>query len=197
MPAAELYAWSKETPHLHEIPCPDFHRLQLEHWVWSQRETLGQTILDVGVYYPRRWLGDGYLTFGEHGEDVRGDLLSLPFPDASMDTVLVTEVLEHCTDPRLAMREVHRVLKSGGKVLVTSPFFWPSHGIEGEYEDYWRFTRQGWGLLLKEFVDVEIVPCAWTDEGGYAYDIMRRFEAMGFLTQTEATTGYLCSGRKA
>jgi SAM-dependent methyltransferase len=193
---AALMHWAQTTPGLHEFQAPDPHRLQLEHWVWSNRAALGYAILDVGVYTPRRYLGDGYVTFGEHEEDTRGDLLALPFPEHAFDGVLLTEVLEHCVDPPAAIAEVFRVLKPGGLLLVTSPFFWPTHGVDGEYRDYWRFTRQGWELLLKAFSDVQIVACEWTQEAKAAYDFMRRFEAMGFESQTEATTGYLCSGRK-
>lgn len=196
LPAAALMHWAQTTPGLHPMPCPDFHRLQLEHWIWSNRESLGTSILDVGVYYPRRWLGDGYITVGEHEEDTKADLLSLPFADGAFDGIILTEVLEHCTDPRRALAEVRRVLKPGGLLLVTSPFLWVFHGIDGEYKDYWRFTHQGWQLLLNTFERVEITPCAWTDEGEQAFDIVRRFECMGFRSQTEATTGYLCKAFK-
>src|SRR6185295_1906588 len=148
------------------------------------------------VYHPRRWLGDGYVTFGEHDEDTTGDLMHLPFEDESFDGVLLTEVLEHCVDPKWACGEACRVLKRGGLLLVTSPFCWPEHGVEGEYKDYWRFTRHGWEQLLSSFVDVTITPCAWTEEGAAAYDFMRRFECMGFASQTQATTGYLCEARR-
>jgi SAM-dependent methyltransferase len=194
--AAALLTWAHNTPGLHEFPAPDFHRLQLEHWVWSHREALGRSILDVGVYNPRRYLGDGYITFGENGEDTTGDLLALPFHDGAFDGVVLTEVLEHCTDPKLAMAEVYRVLRPGGLLLVTSPFCWPTHQVEGQYKDYWRFARQGWELLLSAFKDVTITACELTPEGQAAYDFMRRFEAMGFANQTEMTTGYLCSARK-
>jgi len=196
MDAAALLHWATNTPGLHEFPAPDFHRCQLEHFIWSHREALGTRILDVGVYNRRSYLGDGYMTFGEHDEDVRGNLLALPFPDDSLDGVILTEVLEHCTDPVGAVNQARRVLKPGGLLLVTSPFFWPEHQVEGEYKDYWRFTRQGWELLLSRFNNVSIVPCAWTDEGAAAYDFMRRFECFGFANHTQATTGYLCSGRK-
>lgn len=193
---AYLMAWAQKTPGLHEFPAPDPHRLQLEHWVWSNRQALGRRILDVGVYSPRTYLGEGYMTFGEHTEDTRGDLLALPFVDNSFDGVVLTEVLEHCVAPQAAVEEVLRILKPGGLLLVTSPFWWPTHGVEGEYKDYWRFTRQGWELLLTDFTDVSITACAWTMEGAAAYDFMRRFECQGFMSHTEATTGYLCSARK-
>jgi SAM-dependent methyltransferase len=193
--AAELMAWKDHTPGLHDF-VPDFHRLQLEYWIWAHREQLGSQILDVGVVTPRRWLGEGYLTFGERDEDQTGDLLALPFPDAAFDGVLLTEVLEHCTDPLRAIGQVFRVLKPGGLLLVTSPYIWPEHGIEGQYRDYWRFTRHGWELLLAAFTKVEIAPCAWTPEAAAAYDIMRRFECFGFDNQTQATTGYLCRATK-
>lgn len=196
MPAAALLAWSQNTPGLHPFPAPDFHRLQLEHWVWSHRDALGRDILDVGVYIPRAYLGDGYITFGENGEEeTQGDLCALPFPEASFDGVVLTEVLEHCVNPMAAMAEVFRVLRPGGLLLVTSPFCWPTHQTE-DYKDYWRFARQGWELLLRSFADVSITACEFTDEGKAAYDFLRRFEAMGFASQTEMTTGYLCSGRK-
>lgn len=194
-PIALLLQWAQVTPGLHKFPAPDAHRLQLEHWVWSHRADLGYTILDVGVYNRRDYLGPGYMTFGEYGEDTIGDLLALPFADASFDGIVLTEVLEHCVNPQAAMGEVHRVLKPGGLLLVTSPFFWPTHQTE-DYKDYWRFARQGWELLLAAFTDVQITACTWTEEGAHAYDIMRRFEAMGFANQTEATTGYLCEARK-
>jgi SAM-dependent methyltransferase len=196
MDAAALLEWARNTPGLHEFPAPDFHRCQLEHFIWSHREALGRRILDVGVYNRRSYLGDGYMTFGEHEEDVCGDLLALPFPDDTLDGMILTEVLEHCIDPVAAVNQARRVLKPGGLLLVTSPFCWPTHQVEGEYKDYWRFARQGWELLLKDFVDVTITACALTTEGAAAYDFMRRFECMGFANQTEMTTGYLCSGRK-
>jgi SAM-dependent methyltransferase len=196
---AFLLHWMQNTPGLHEFPAPDYHRCQIEHWVWSHREALGRDILDVGVYNPRRYLGDGYITFGEPdtstGEDQKGDLLALPFPSNAFDGVVLTEVLEHCVDPRAAMCEVFRVLKPGGLLLVTSPFLWPDHRTE-DYKDYWRFTEQGWELLLGAFRDVAITPCELTPEGQCAYDFLRRFECFGFASMTKTTTGYLCEARK-
>lgn len=193
---SNLLKWSQETPGLHSFHV-DYHRLQLEHWIWAHREELGHHILDIGVEIQRNWLGTGYVSFGRNGDEerVHGDLLALPFADATFDGVVLTEVLEHCVNPPLAVSEVHRVLKPGGLLLATSPFFWPWHGTR-EYEDYWRFTFQGWKLMLRDFHDVKIIPCAWTKEGEQLYSFLRRFEGWGFACYVHAHTAYLCEARR-
>lgn len=52
----------------------------------------------------------------------------LPFTDASVDCILLSEVIEHLPDPQISIREAVRVLRSGGRLLVTTPnyrSFWP------------------------------------------------------------------------
>ncbi len=49
------------------------------------------------------------------------DLLDIKEPAASYDFILCNHVLEHIPDDRLAMREMFRVLKPGGTLLVTVP----------------------------------------------------------------------------
>lgn len=191
---ATLANWAEAAPQLHKF-VPDYHRLQIENWVWNRREVLGRRVMDVGVDSPRRWIGPDYFTFGFRDCDVTGDLLELPFVSHSMDGVLLTEVLEHCINPFRAIDEVYRVLKPGGGLLVTSPFFWPDHRTE-HYPDFWRFTDQAWQLLLAKFTTLKIRPCGWTNEGAWAYELMRRFECMGMRTFTRATTGYLAEAIK-
>jgi SAM-dependent methyltransferase len=193
---AALYAWAKNAPGLHPIYMPDYHRLQLEKWVWDRRDALGYLVMDVGQgETPRRWFGDGYFTFGFLNCDVTGDLTEIPISDSQLDGVVLTEVLEHCKDPVRALAEVHRVLRPGGLLLVTSPFIWSWHGTNS-YSDYWRFTRQGWELLLENFSDVSIEPCEWTEEGSMFWDMLRRFEGFGPMSLTEAATGFLCEAKR-
>ena len=52
---------------------------------------------------------------------LRGDALSLPFHDCSFDFILCTEVLEHLANPLKGAQEIHRVLKIGGRALISMP----------------------------------------------------------------------------
>ncbi|ACR12849.1 SAM-dependent methyltransferase, UbiE family [Teredinibacter turnerae T7901] len=56
---------------------------------------------------------------------VRGDGLKLPLPDASVDHLICSEVLEHIPDYHAMLREINRVLKPGGTLCVSVPRAWP------------------------------------------------------------------------
>jgi SAM-dependent methyltransferase len=77
----------------------------------------------------KRWLGAiaaaGEAPEGARYEVVRGDLTALPFPDASVDRVIASEVLEHIPDDAAAFAEIARVVRPGGRVAVTVPRYWP------------------------------------------------------------------------
>jgi len=67
---------------------------------------------------------------------VRADLLALPFPDASFDVVMASEVLEHIPADELAMAEIARVVRPGGRVAVTVPRYWPERVCWALSQDY-------------------------------------------------------------
>ncbi|HET7530271.1 MAG TPA: class I SAM-dependent methyltransferase [Mycobacteriales bacterium] len=67
---------------------------------------------------------------------VRADLLALPFPDASFDVVMASEVLEHIPADELAMAEIARVVRPGGRVAVTVPRWWPERVCWALSRDY-------------------------------------------------------------
>lgn len=56
---------------------------------------------------------------------VRGDALSLPFPDDAFDAVVCSEVLEHLPEYEPALDEVVRVLRPGGRLGVSVPRYGP------------------------------------------------------------------------
>jgi len=60
-----------------------------------------------------------------HTAAVQGDALHLPFPDATFDRVICSEVLEHIPDDVAAMSELARVLRPGGTMAITVPRFGP------------------------------------------------------------------------
>jgi SAM-dependent methyltransferase len=109
-------------------------------------------------------VGSGWRAFGwnalrmdiEPGfkPDVVGDAERLGFRDASFDTIMVLDVLEHLRRPFLAVDEIVRVLKPGGTLYLTVPFCYPRHGVE-----YYRFTELGLRDMLAG-LDVDVVPVA-------------------------------------
>jgi SAM-dependent methyltransferase len=70
----------------------------------------------------------------------------LPFPDSSYDTVISFNTLEHLADDQLALDEVVRVLRPGGKAYILVPFLYRVHGHP---HDFHRHTAQGWNFLLQ------------------------------------------------
>ncbi len=88
--------------------------------------------------------------------DVFYDGKTLPFPDESFDSVVSFEVFEHVFNIEELLGEVLRVLKPGGRFLLTIPFAWEEH--EAPY-DFARYTSFGIEhvLLKVGFEGVRIV----------------------------------------
>jgi SAM-dependent methyltransferase len=82
---------------------------------------------------------------GNSEVDVFGTGLNLPFAAQSFDSILCTEVLEHTQQPVLAIKEMNRVTKLGGLLLLTVPF---SEQLHEEPYDFFRFTIHGVRQLL-------------------------------------------------
>jgi SAM-dependent methyltransferase len=69
--------------------------------------------------------------------DLLWDGRHIPLEDNSVDSALATEVLEHCPEPEVVLKEAWRVLRPGGALFLTVPFLWPLHGVP--YDEY-RYT---------------------------------------------------------
>ena len=116
------------------------------------------TLLDVGcgtkpfekLFRPhvQKYLGLEYSPdSGYRGNraDFCGDAGYLPLADASVDTILCTEVMEHLPDPERAVAEFARVLRPGGTVITTAPFFYPIH----DAYDFFRYTPDGLKTMME------------------------------------------------
>jgi SAM-dependent methyltransferase len=88
---------------------------------------------------------------------VAGSVFSLPFPDNSFDAVCLFDVIEHL--PRMteeqALREAHRVLKTGGKLYFSTPHASPVHTpldpVWGLGHRHYRRTTIRWILQSAGF----------------------------------------------
>jgi SAM-dependent methyltransferase len=105
-------------------------------------EHLIYTSQDLGDYNGK---GNGTgLQTGEYqyGElDIISDICHIPRKDEFFDAILCTEVLEHIIEPELAIMELARLLKPGGKLFLTAPFcslthFAPMHYFTG-FNAFW------------------------------------------------------------
>ena len=122
-------------------------------------------LLDVGCGHSpyrrlftkvHRYIGLDTLPIGRR-MDVCGDALALPFRDEVFDTVLCNQVLEHVPEPGQLLREIGRVLKPAGALLLTAPQTW---GLHHEPHDFYRYTKYGLRYLVEAsgFRVIEIEP---------------------------------------
>lgn len=82
--------------------------------------------------------------------DVVGSVTDIPFPDAHFDVVSAFDVIEHIPDEKLALDEIFRVLKPGGKFLMAVPAYewaWSSHD---EIHDHQRRYNRRRGIRALE-----------------------------------------------
>jgi ubiquinone/menaquinone biosynthesis C-methylase UbiE len=77
------------------------------------------------------------------------------FADQSVDVIFMVEVLEHVKTPQRALDEMHRVLKPGGRLFLSTPFILPIH--DAPY-DFYRYTQFGLAHLCRGFQHVKIRP---------------------------------------
>lgn len=79
--------------------------------------------------------------------DLVWDGAKIPLGDAAVDSVLLTEVLEHCPRPGEVLKEIARVMRPGGFLFLTVPFIWPIHTVP---HDEYRFTPFALRRLLDD-----------------------------------------------
>jgi SAM-dependent methyltransferase len=91
---------------------PGLRLLEVAPW-WSLSRALRQV---PGLHYT-----SVDLVRSHDGVTDIGDVTALRFADASFDALLCIHVLEHVTDDRRAMSELHRVLRPGGWAIVSVP----------------------------------------------------------------------------
>ena len=90
--------------------------------------------------------------------DIISDITSIPELDNSFDAILCTEVFEHLPDPLAAIAEFSRLLKRGGKLIITAPFcslthFAPYHFASGFNRYFYETHLPSNGLTIEELTE--------------------------------------------
>ncbi|QBR93655.1 class I SAM-dependent methyltransferase [Nocardioides euryhalodurans] len=76
------------------------------------------------------------------GQGVRASALDLPFPEATFDVVAAFDVIEHCEPEARAVSELARVLRPGGRLLLSVPAYqwaWTDHDVRAGHHR--RYTQ--------------------------------------------------------
>jgi SAM-dependent methyltransferase len=131
-------------------------RKPLVEWLRA-RDVHGLRVLDAGCGdrpYEALLAGAaeivGFDVPGNPHAELHGSIDALPAEDASFDVALCLQVLEHVPDPRAAVRELRRVVRPGGRVLLATHGVYPFHPNP---DDLWRWTHQGLDRLFRESAD--------------------------------------------
>lgn len=93
----------------------------------------------------------------QDGVDIVSDIVAIPEPDASFDAVMCIEVLEHLPEPVAALRELTRLLKPDGHLVLTAPVCSLTHyapyffhtGYSRHFYEHW-LGRLGYSILELE-----------------------------------------------
>lgn len=140
---------------------PTAHRLLLEKKIRTRLSSIYGRVLVLGAGYDpyRSMLSNASsvlitdISDDSNQLDMIADAHDLPFDDEEFDCVIALEVFEHLVNPSVASSEMFRVLKPGGKAIISIPFLFHIHG---DPHDYNRFTQQGLQTLFGNFPTVHI-----------------------------------------
>ncbi len=127
--------------------------------------TKGKTILELGSgkkeggkqYYSGKRFFDSSNTFIQtdinpsYGHKVV-DATKMKYKE-EFDIILCMNVLEHVFDFQVAVNNMYKAIKKGGKVAIFVPAMYPLHD---EPHDYWRFTEHSLRRVLSAFRKVRV-----------------------------------------
>lgn len=143
-----------------EVGCGNGYYLSLLNRLGVRVELVGIDNDELALKEAAKFIGDKRVKL------ILADASKIPFPDNSFDKVVMSEVIEHVRDEKAVLKKVHRVLKKGGILTLTTcnldyPFFWDpinwilqhifkTHIESGFWAGIWnQHTR----LYKKDYID--------------------------------------------
>lgn len=159
-----------------------FIRMDLYKKILSLSKNIQGNIIDVGCgSKPYRelfrhctsyvWADVSQSGHNHTGEDIDCyyDGKKIPFENNHFDGAICFEVLEHTLDPKDFLKEIHRVVKKGGHVLLSTPLMMDEHEKPYDYQrftSFWLqkiFTDTGFEVIeIKKYLnDLSILSQLW------------------------------------
>jgi 2-polyprenyl-3-methyl-5-hydroxy-6-metoxy-1,4-benzoquinol methylase len=164
----------------------DYFVLEKQHWIFRVRRKIflyfiekharpNARIFDFGC-------GSGYLVGGlqrmgydAHGLDFEKEAIDygvnsgvknltvglgdkLEYPDASFDLVISLDVLEHLEDEKPVIAELTRVLKPGGKMMITTSAYKWLWSVHDEISHHFRrYTARSLTNIFEDFSELKMI----------------------------------------
>jgi len=94
-----------------------------------------ESLFNVQEYVGVDFVGEGE-TYSKEKVDFIYDGITLPFENDSFDSIFSSEVAEHIFNFHHIIKELNRVLKPGGQILLTCPFTMPEHEMPNDFARY-------------------------------------------------------------
>lgn len=136
-------------------------RIHLDSDLEGAHEYMKNIVLDVGGGRKRgRFKRPGDAKWivldisRELSPSIMADAQKLPVKSETIDCVKCTELLEHVEYPEIVIKEIIRVLKDGGTLILSVPF---NFGIHGDPYDFHRFTDYKLNRMLENDFEIRTI----------------------------------------
>jgi SAM-dependent methyltransferase len=146
---------------------------------FAERFSAKDKVIDIGCgdkpyahYFKAKYIGVD--PFPNAKADIIADAWKIPLPNNLADGIILTQSLEHIQKTEAAVKEIHRLLKPGGFVLITVPQTMRVHTAPISLdqapikniptsiatvwkEDYYRFTKYGLLYVFRDFKPISLI----------------------------------------
>ncbi len=112
----------------------------------------GIDVEEAAIHFANKLLAEEPESVRDAVTFLRSDGAKMPFEDASFDSVLMGEVLEHLVHPEKVLAEITRVLKPGGRLVMTTPL-----GLHVYHDHKRSYYPTELTDLLEQFVTIETI----------------------------------------